>query len=50
MKCDSWASLLACTFASFCFGRKPKAKVATFLNNHFLIFQKEFKFGLGQIS
>jgi hypothetical protein len=29
MKCDSWASLLARTFASLCFGRKPKAKVAT---------------------
>ncbi len=29
MKCDSQASLLACTFASSCFGREPKARVAT---------------------
>jgi hypothetical protein len=29
MKCDSWASLLACTFASPCLGYEPKAKVAT---------------------
>jgi hypothetical protein len=29
MKCDSWASLLACTFVSPCFGRAFKAKVAT---------------------
>jgi hypothetical protein len=27
MKCDSWASFLAHTFASPCFGRKPKARV-----------------------
>jgi hypothetical protein len=27
MKCDSWASLLARTFASHYFGREPKAKV-----------------------
>jgi hypothetical protein len=31
MKCDSQASLLARTFASLCFGRKPKARVATIL-------------------
>jgi hypothetical protein len=30
MKCDSWASLLDHTFASPCFGRKPKARVVTF--------------------
>jgi hypothetical protein len=29
MKCDSWASLLAHTFTSLCFGREPKTKVAT---------------------
>jgi hypothetical protein len=29
MKCDSRASFLACTFASPCFGRKPKVKVVT---------------------
>jgi len=29
MKCDSRASLLAHTFTSPCFGRKPKAKVVT---------------------
>jgi hypothetical protein len=29
MKCDSQASLLARTFASLCFGHKPKARVAT---------------------
>ncbi len=29
MRCDFWASLLARTFTSPCFGRKPKARVAT---------------------
>jgi hypothetical protein len=29
MRCDSWASLLAYTFASPCFGREPKVRVAT---------------------
>jgi hypothetical protein len=29
MKCDSRASLLACTFVSPCLGYKPKARVAT---------------------
>jgi hypothetical protein len=29
MKCDTRASFLACTFASSCFDRKPKVKVAT---------------------
>jgi hypothetical protein len=29
MKCDSWVSFLARTFASLCLGRKPKARVAT---------------------
>jgi hypothetical protein len=29
MKCDSRASLLACTFASSYLGREPKAKVMT---------------------
>jgi len=28
MKCDPWASYLARTFASLCFGREPKARVA----------------------
>jgi len=28
MRCDSRASLLARTFASPCFGREPKARVA----------------------
>jgi hypothetical protein len=31
MKCDSRASLLACTLASPCFGREPKARVATII-------------------
>jgi len=31
MKCDSLASLLACTFASPCLGHEPKVRVATFL-------------------
>ncbi len=30
MKCDSWVSLLAHTFASPCGSHKPKARVATF--------------------
>jgi hypothetical protein len=29
MKCDSWASFLACAFASPCLGHEPKARVAT---------------------
>jgi hypothetical protein len=29
IKCDSRASLLACTFASPCLGHEPKARVAT---------------------
>jgi len=29
MKCDSHASLLACTFSSLCLGREPKTKVVT---------------------
>jgi hypothetical protein len=29
MKCDSWASLLAHTFARPCLGHEPKARVAT---------------------
>jgi patatin-like phospholipase/acyl hydrolase len=29
MKCDPRASLLACTFASPCFGHEPMAKVVT---------------------
>ncbi len=29
MRCDSWASFLAHTFASPYFGHEPKAKVAT---------------------
>ncbi len=29
MKCNSWASLLACTFISPCFGCEPKARVVT---------------------
>jgi hypothetical protein len=33
MKCDSQASLLARTFASPCFYRKPKTKVATIIFN-----------------
>jgi len=28
MKCDFWASLLVCTFASPCLGHEPKARVA----------------------
>jgi hypothetical protein len=31
LKCDSRASFLARTFTSPCFGRKPKARVATIL-------------------
>jgi len=30
MKCDSWASLLTCTFANLYLGHKPKAKVVTY--------------------
>jgi hypothetical protein len=30
MRCDSWASFLAHTFASPCFACEPKAKVTTF--------------------
>jgi hypothetical protein len=29
MRCDSWASLLACTLASPDLGREPKVRVAT---------------------
>jgi hypothetical protein len=29
MKCDSWASFLAFTFVSRCFGHEPKARVVT---------------------
>jgi hypothetical protein len=29
MKCDSWASFLACNLASLCLGREPKVRVAT---------------------
>jgi hypothetical protein len=35
MKCDSRASLLAHTLASHYFGRKPKARVATYKVFHF---------------
>ncbi len=31
MKCDSWASFLACTFASPCLGCEPKARVMILL-------------------
>jgi hypothetical protein len=34
MKCDSWASLLARTLASPCFGHEPKARVATWFLQH----------------
>jgi len=30
MRCDSWASLLARTFASPCFGCEPKVRVVTY--------------------
>jgi hypothetical protein len=36
MKCDSRASLLARTFASFCLGHEPKARVPTMI--HITIF------------
>jgi len=29
MRCDSWASLLACNLASPCLGCEPKARVVT---------------------
>jgi hypothetical protein len=29
MKCDSWVSILACTFVSPCLDHEPKVKVAT---------------------
>jgi hypothetical protein len=32
MKCDSRASLLACTFVSLYLGHEPKARVATHLD------------------
>jgi len=40
MKCDSRASLLACTFANPCLRCEPKAKVMTIVlfNDHFLLF------------
>ncbi len=38
MKCDSWASFLACTFVSLCFGHKPKVKVATNVSSSKRIF------------
>jgi hypothetical protein len=31
MKCDSRASFFACSFASPCLGRKPKARVVTYV-------------------
>ncbi len=37
MKCDSRASHLARTFASPCFGRKPKARVATLINIMYVV-------------
>jgi hypothetical protein len=33
MKCDPWVLILACIFASLCFGCKPKARVITPLRN-----------------
>jgi len=33
MRCDCWASFLAHTFASPCFGRKPKVRVVTILDS-----------------
>ncbi len=32
MRCDFWASFLAHTFASPCFGHEPKIKVATIMS------------------
>jgi len=37
MRCDFWASLLACTLASPCFGYKPKVKVVTICDHVFLL-------------
>jgi hypothetical protein len=34
-RCDSWVSLLAHNLANPCFGREPKAKVATHRFEHF---------------
>jgi hypothetical protein len=39
MKCDSQASLLACTFASPCLGCKPKARVATNIVSKYVFMQ-----------
>jgi hypothetical protein len=48
MKCDSWASLLAYTFANLCLGREPKVRVVTnwaYIWNDFIcIHFKTFKF------
>ncbi len=41
MKCDSWALILAHTFASPCFGHEPKAKVAKHMNCNFVYFSKK---------
>jgi hypothetical protein len=47
MKYDSQAFFLALTFASLCFGRKPKARVTTFYFLFFLFFETlNFKFQL----
>jgi hypothetical protein len=40
MKCDSWASLLARTFASLSLSREPKPRVATNV-----VFGKDFDLG-----
>jgi hypothetical protein len=40
MKCDFWASLLAHTFVSLYFGRKPKVRVATIVEVEELHFWK----------
>jgi hypothetical protein len=38
MRCDSRASLLACTLASFYLGREPKARVTTVLVKYNMCF------------
>jgi len=47
MKCDSQASLWACTFASPCLGCEPKVKVVTVvIETHKTILKPKFKMPL----
>jgi hypothetical protein len=41
VKCDSQASISACTFANLCFGCKPKARVATLVDVDIIIVDRK---------